>query len=580
MAVRVLERLAAFLAGLSIRAQIGLAAAAICLPLVACTALITGYLGAHQMSELLRHDLATTSQVLADRLSRTLAIRYREIQTVSRLKPLQPFWTGAPAELRSVLDELQTSYPYYSWIGFADNNGKVVSATKGMLEGASVATRPWFKNALDGPTVEDVHEAVLLAKLLGARSDGEPFRFVDIAFPVYDEHGRRLGVLGAHLSWDFASSLRSSTADAEREASLEILILARDGKILLGGKLGSTFDATHLQQLSTQPKGTYVSDTGPRRDLVGFASVQSKSDYPGLGWIVVARQPMSTALAPVYAIAWTTALAGLGIAALGLLLAMLLARSIAAPLQALTREADRLGRDPGVTMLSRHGGSKDVARLSTALRAVLRRMALAEHRSHAAEQRAEEGAQQFMHDLKVLRQMADRDPLTNLMNRRSFLAAGNDAFDYFRRYHRAIAALVLDIDHFKLVNDTYGHAAGDAAIKRVGEIIEQSLRVTDKVGRFGGEEFVILLREVDEEQTRDLAKRIIERIADEPVAYGTHAISLTASIGITMAVEADRDIQDTIERADRGLYMAKNTGRNRAFLMYPTESERAVVRAA
>ena len=563
-----MQSLISQIGSLSIRRQFGLAAAALCLLFVASTAAFVGSLGAHKMSSMIQRDLASTAQVLADQLNRALAARYREIQIVSRLQPLQPLWHGRPAELRNVLEELQASYPNYSWIGFADNDGKVVSATNGLLEGVSVASRPWFQNGLLGPTVEDVRDAHLLAKLLGPRETGEPFRFVDIAFPVFDAEGRRLGVLCAHLSWDFAATLRRMLMEADPSSSLDLLILSDDGKVLLGGQYGSDlFDRAEIQQIKSTPKGTFAEIIDGRQMLLGFSTVQSRGEYPGLGWIVVTKQSASAALAPVRAMVWTIGLIGLVTAALGLLIASFLSRRIAAPLQALTEEAGRLGRDPTATMLSRHGGSQEVAQLSAALRGLLRRLALAEHRSHAAEARAQEGAQQYAHDIQLLRRMADTDPLTNLMNRRSFLAAANDAFDYFQRYKRSIATLVVDIDHFKGVNDTHGHAAGDAAIKRVGEIIEQSLRTTDKVGRFGGEEFVILLREVDEDQTRDLAKRILEKIASEPIVYGQTEINLTASIGISIAADADRDIQDTIERADRALYMAKNTGRNRAFSM-------------
>jgi diguanylate cyclase (GGDEF)-like protein len=165
------------------------------------------------------------------------------------------------------------------------------------------------------------------------------------------------------------------------------------------------------------------------------------------------------------------------------------------------------------------------------------------------------------------------------MNRRAFLAAANDAFDYHRRYDRPIAMLMADIDHFKQVNDTYGHAAGDAVIKRIGELIEDALRTTDKIGRFGGEEFVMLLREVDEESARALATRIQEKIAVSPIGFGSKQIPVTVSIGVALVAQCDRDVSDTIERADRGLYMAKNTGRNRVFF-YPLASEAAALAAA
>jgi diguanylate cyclase (GGDEF)-like protein len=293
----------------------------------------------------------------------------------------------------------------------------------------------------------------------------------------------------------------------------------------------------------------------------------------------VARQPYATALAPVTQLVWIIAGLGSAAAVLSILLAMLVAGRIARPIQALTREADRLGREHNTSMMSRHAGSAEVVQLSTALRSLLRRIGLAEQRTQEAELRAAEGAEQYAHDIKLLRRMADTDPLTNLLNRRAFLAFADDGFEYFQRYQRPIAMLVIDIDHFKKVNDTHGHATGDVVIRRVGELIENSLRTTDKAGRFGGEEFVVLLREVDEVGAQALARRIREAVGNEVIAHGHKDIGVTVSIGVALAVLSDRDVQDTIERADRALYMAKSTGRNRVFFMYAT-SETAMPRAA
>jgi diguanylate cyclase (GGDEF)-like protein len=93
------------------------------------------------------------------------------------------------------------------------------------------------------------------------------------------------------------------------------------------------------------------------------------------------------------------------------------------------------------------------------------------------------------------------------------------------------------------------------------------VRATDKAARFGGEEFVILLREIDEENARMLAERIRQAIEGSPVMFGQSEIAVSISVGVSLAVQQDRDIDDVIERADKGLYMAKNTGRNRVFFM-------------
>ena len=216
--------------------------------------------------------------------------------------------------------------------------------------------------------------------------------------------------------------------------------------------------------------------------------------------------------------------------------------------------------------------------LTRALRSLLRRIGFAEERTKEAEYRASENAQQFMDDIAKLRQIADTDHLTGLMNRRAFLAAADDAMEFSNRYQRGMATLMIDIDHFKKINDSHGHAAGDGAIKRIAEVIGDCIRTTDKAARFGGEEFVVLLREVDQAAAQLLAERIRSAIESSPISYGALTISATVSIGIAVIADADRDVQDMIERADQGLYLAKNTGRNRTLFMPVTGA--AAARAA
>ena len=185
---------------------------------------------------------------------------------------------------------------------------------------------------------------------------------------------------------------------------------------------------------------------------------------------------------------------------------------------------------------------------------------------------------QFKDDLVKMRQLADTDFLTGLMNRRAFLAVADDAVAFCRSYRRSMATLMIDIDHFKKINDTYGHAAGDDAIKRIAGIIGECIRTTDKAARFGGEEFVVVLREIDQETALLLADRIRHSIEESTIFHGTTTMTATVSIGVAMFGESDRDVQDLIERADQGLYVAKKTGRNRIFLM-PATDERGSLAA-
>jgi len=137
-----------------------------------------------------------------------------------------------------------------------------------------------------------------------------------------------------------------------------------------------------------------------------------------------------------------------------------------------------------------------------------------------------------------------------------------DAMSYFKRYRRAICVLMIDIDHFKRVNDLHGHAAGDEVIRQVGRIISEAIRTTDKVARFGGEEFVVLLRETDLQGAAIFADRIRQTVADTVFEPDGACLKATISIGLAEAEKSDEDVDRTIERADRALYAAKSSGRN------------------
>jgi diguanylate cyclase (GGDEF)-like protein len=166
----------------------------------------------------------------------------------------------------------------------------------------------------------------------------------------------------------------------------------------------------------------------------------------------------------------------------------------------------------------------------------------------------------------ALRQLAETDALSGLLNRRGFSLLADDAFSLNRRSERSLAVLLLDIDLFKKVNDAYGHAAGDAVIQAVGIALTKALRSSDIIARFGGEEFIVLVREMDANGIITIAQNLRRAIEALPIEHQEQRLSITISIGGAMAHAADRDIQDVIERADGALYKAKAAGRNRVVI--------------
>jgi diguanylate cyclase (GGDEF)-like protein/PAS domain S-box-containing protein len=163
-----------------------------------------------------------------------------------------------------------------------------------------------------------------------------------------------------------------------------------------------------------------------------------------------------------------------------------------------------------------------------------------------------------------LQNLATTDPLTGLPNRRHFLAQMEQEVARLSRFTEIQAALLmLDLDHFKLINDTHGHAAGDAVLRHFAERLRNSLRQTDVAGRLGGEEFAILLIGSDSRQAVEMAERLRVRVAEDNTDFGGVTIQVTVSIGVTQLLADDGNADAALARADIALYQAKARGRNR-----------------
>lgn len=161
------------------------------------------------------------------------------------------------------------------------------------------------------------------------------------------------------------------------------------------------------------------------------------------------------------------------------------------------------------------------------------------------------------------RVQAMKDGLTGLWNRTAFLDIFKRELDRAERANTSTGLLLLDLDHFKKINDTYGHLTGDVLLKETAHRLKQNVRSYDFVGRYGGEEFFIALPGCDEMQICKRAEAIRRAIADEPVRVGKTEIEITISIGATAASTGAKSTLDVLAASDRALYKAKGSGRNR-----------------
>ncbi len=162
-----------------------------------------------------------------------------------------------------------------------------------------------------------------------------------------------------------------------------------------------------------------------------------------------------------------------------------------------------------------------------------------------------------------LRHQAHHDPLTGVSSRRQFFLHGEHELAVANRYRHPLTLLMLDIDHFKTINDRHGHAAGDEALRVVASVIVGIVRQVDTVGRMGGEEFAVLLPHANALQARHIAERIRQEVAQLQLSDARgERYGLTISIGLSQAREDDQHIETLLQRADQALYRAKDGGRD------------------
>ncbi|GLS04873.1 diguanylate cyclase [Chitiniphilus shinanonensis] len=545
----------------------------------ATVSLLVGEIASQDSRRRIGEELEELASQLRDRLDAGMGERLHDLQLIAAMQQADEPSPRRGAE-QQVLEKLKASFAQYSWIGFADVQGRVLYSTGHLLEGVDVAERPWFRNGLLGPFAGDVHEAKLLARLLPRPDNGEPLRFVDVATPVLGADGAIQGVLGAHLSWEWARRVVDRTFHVTGTVrEIEVFILSRDGKVLLAppGK--------EKHNLPEVPRGAVSeilswSDGQPYLTAISH-SAGFGSDYHGLGWQVAVRQPIEVAYQPIRQLQWAILLCGV-IAALGFaLLGTRLARSLSQPLLELAQAADRLRLGEPDVCIPETDQYREAARLSASLRHLVEGLtsesaklatlnASLEEQVRDRTEMLDRANQHLLGTLQErdelvnrLKQLANTDSLTGLLNRRAFFERADQERRRAERHGTSLAAVALDIDHFKRVNDQHGHTAGDEVLKALARTCHVTLRDVDLIARFGGEEFMLLLPDASLADAIRVAERLRQTVAALQVplpAGGTLAI--TISLGAAVHRHG-LPLGELLDQADHALYAAKRAGRNR-----------------
>lgn len=462
--------------------------------------------------------LGEVAYQMSDKLERGMFERYRDMRVAATLIEQMSVREDYLSEIDAMLAMLQQSYPYYAWIGVTDTQGVVKVSTGGLLEGEDVSARPWFKQARGNYFIGDVHGALLLEQKLNPDS-GQPLRFVDVAMPLHNKQGEYIGVIGSHLDWTWAEEMRASIAPSlENYEDAELLIVSSEGLVLLGPP--ELREKPLPLNLSEQLKTTnYAVETWPdgNQYVTGYAETTGYREYEGPRWQILVRIPVSSAFDPIEEMRIQVLWIGSGIALVLALLGWLSAEGMARPLANINKRLER-----------------------------------------EVQQRTAELQQSNIQ----LEQLATTDSLTLLANRRALLAGAEAMMERAARKDMPLAVLMLDLDHFKKINDKYGHAAGDEVLENVGQLLSSTVRQIDIAARTGGEEFTILLEDSTLEGAQIVAERLVARMQKLYFGADSDSFTVTMSIGLTIWEPGER-IDKTFARADAALYEAKQKGRNR-----------------
>jgi diguanylate cyclase (GGDEF)-like protein/PAS domain S-box-containing protein len=518
---------------LSLALQLGLTFGTITFLLTLVFGWTSGKLAQRQLEQRVGDELAHLSQNLSYTLDRSMFERYREIQILAGLEPFRNPDTTV-AEQQALLNTLQATYPDYSWIGFANANGTVQASTKGLLQGLNVAKRPWFPGARNGPYAGDVHEALLLAKLL-PNPTGEPLRFIDISAPVVDAQGQFQGVLGAHLNWKWAVALEAKLRDTPITRNKEIFVLASDGTVLIGpsGWLGKRLELNSIK-LAQAGRTGYIVENWPSHEtyLTSFSRSKGYRNYPGLGWVVLVRMETETAFAPVRDLYWQILQNGLLLSSGFTVLGWLLAKHITRPILKIAVAADQIRQGDRSVVIPSTPHQTETAQLSQALNQLISDLIEREselelqlaHRQHMADSlhRSEEQLRQIVDNIEdalLLKEIGTgRVIYYNAgyakLHRDSVSQIYDNPQSWTHWLHpddrdRILKELQSQLDGESFFNDEYRMIRADRSVRWIWD---RSFPIRDETGRIY--RYAVIKRDItDRKHSEEILKTLLENTA-------------------------------------------------------------------
>ncbi len=494
-------------------------------------------------------SLAGVSYQMADKLDHFMYSRAGEINILSKLEVIRN-----PEDIQAVqslLDELKSSFPTFSWVGLTNKEGHVIASTDRLLEGVDISSRPVYVEALEETFIGDVHDAKLLAEKLPS-ANGEPVQFVDISIPIHNELGEFNGVLASHLSWEWSKMVEQTIIEPlqkEKKRKIDVFIVSSKDNVVLLGPDELVGESVSLESVSKAQSGEngWSLEQWPdgKNYLTGYAFGKGYLDYQGLGWTILVRQPETVAYESVNELQHYIITIGVIVTILTAVLGWFLAGNITKPLHRISKASQQLknGEDVAIPYVK---GIKEIETLSLSLRELITSLVSTEEK------------------LDKMETLAHQDKLTGLPNRLALEHYLPRIIEKADKEGTIVSFLYIDLDDFKEVNDTLGHHAGDLLLREVGERLQQSIRNSEHAFRIGGDEFLVLLstsRSENIANSKLVAKRIIAKI-NSPYFIENESVLVGCSIGISSRTEKYIETKELIQQSDQALYKAKEQGKN------------------
>jgi len=547
----------------SLRTQLGVGLAVLVFAVAGALSGLSGQSSVNELRARIGQSLATDADRMAERITKEMAARARELALVSAFDPLRNLsstFTPARAEqVQSLLDGLKRSFPAYLWIGVADPQGHLLAGTGGQFVGTDVSTRAPFRDTMHmtvaGPgiavTSRNMSGSALPVHPLGP---GQDQLVMDLVHVIQNPDGTVGGLVMAQLSWNMIKEIEKSvlTADATGALNREAFLISARDEVLLGppGTFGTRLSLPAIDRARAGFEGWTV-ETWPdgRTYLTGAGFAAGEGPYPGPGsqemrWTILVREQQDSAFAPAYQLRDTILLIGAILALMFAGIGWLLAAWITRPMAMIAIAAERLRQGDDVELPRLRGGA-EIESLSASLRALVATLT----RKQIALDEAE--------------QLANRDPLTGLLNRSGLQQYLDRATVHARLSGIKLMVLAADLDGFKSVNDTLGHAAGDHLLQEVARRLASCARAQDAVARVGGDEFILVL-EAPTGPTDIAALAIARRmlaVVQVPVQLGSTPARVGCSFGGASWPDDGDDVNDVIKKADSALYDIKRAGK-------------------